>query len=98
MKAGDKALLAVMALVALVGVMVFALEPLFPIGGAPTESLKFETIEEGLNSWHYDRSQYVITDDAAWKSLWLKVHPPSSHVPYVNFSSEIVVAAFQGNY
>lgn len=66
--------------------------------------LTFEAIEKGVYSG-YDESRYegktkyVINNNEDWQSLWNEVYSiqqPTSPLPTVDFSKDIVIAVFQG--
>ncbi|MHA2020705.1 MAG: protease complex subunit PrcB family protein [Candidatus Thorarchaeota archaeon] len=62
-------------------------------------TIAFEDIDKGYYCGIDDRRSLVILDNETWNNLWTDLHNRSSSVPdlpAVNFSSEVVIAIFQG--
>ncbi len=59
----------------------------------------FEVIDPGGGYNYESRANFTIRDTATWESLWLDLYSGHSHipeVPTVNFTSEMLIAVFQG--
>ena len=59
----------------------------------------FEEIDPG-RGYHYEsRANFTIRNATAWENLWSDLYSGHSHipeVPTVNFTSEMLIAVFQG--
>ena len=87
--------------IALGGVLVsYGLEQ----GGPQTQPIPFHTITRGLGggpSLSVGQASLLVNDNFTWANLWTKAFfPPElsgcSTPPYVNFTSETVLAVFSG--
>ena len=61
----------------------------------------FEEIEQGFFCGLKARVNYAIEDNDTWNTLWTDMHNTSSGVPelpYVNFTREVVIAVFLGDF
>lgn len=59
----------------------------------------FEEIDQGLYNGLTTRITYVINENESWYDLWKRMHNRSSSVPKlpsVNFTTNMVIAVFQG--
>jgi len=54
------------------------------------------TVAKGDSSEVLDPARHVIRDSAAWHALWSSHAGPSSQAPPVDFTTDMVVAAFAG--
>lgn len=64
-------------------------------------SLYFEEIDQGGTCGIQSRINYVIDDLETWETLWTDIHNISTstpELPYVNFTKEIVIAVFLGEF
>ena len=69
-----------------------------PIDGEP---VPFTEIEQGAYCGLKARVNFVITDNDTWSTLWTDINNISTgypDLPYVNFTSEIVIAVFLGEF
>lgn len=60
-------------------------------------SVSFVTIAQGKNSSIREPARFVIRDQAAWRSLWRR-HSGTTAAPAVNFSRNMVIAVFAGEF
>ncbi len=84
-----------LVIVALVALASFVLLIIPGLGA----SIPFETIDKGYYCGIDERLTLAISDNETWNELWTDLHNRSSSVPdlpAVNFSSEVVIAVFQG--
>ncbi len=59
----------------------------------------FEVIDSGGGYNYAARDNFAITNATVWESLWLDLYSGHSHppvVPTVNFTTELLIAVFQG--
>ncbi|TFG29223.1 protease complex subunit PrcB family protein [Candidatus Thorarchaeota archaeon] len=59
----------------------------------------FEVIDFGEGYNYEQRANFTITNERVWESLWLGLysgHIPIPEVPTINFTSEMLIAVFQG--
>ena len=59
----------------------------------------FEVIDPGDGYNYEQRANFTITNETEWENLWLELysgHVPVPEVPTVNFTSEMLIAVFQG--
>jgi hypothetical protein len=59
----------------------------------------FEEIDPGRGYDYESRANFTIRNATAWENLWLDLYSGHSHipeVPTVNFTSEMLIAVFQG--
>ena len=59
----------------------------------------FEVVDSGGGYYYATRANFTITNSTFWESLWQFLYSGHSHppeVPTVNFTSEMLVAVFQG--
>lgn len=71
------------------------------LAGKVLPSLYFEEIEQGYYCGIKARVNYVIDDLETWETLWTDIHNTSTgtpELPYVNFTSEVIIAAFLGEF
>lgn len=64
-------------------------------------TLSFEEIDKGAASGIHNRINYVIDDLETWETLWTDMHNISTstpELPNVNFTEEIIIAVFLGEY
>ncbi|MFX1255789.1 MAG: protease complex subunit PrcB family protein [Promethearchaeota archaeon] len=80
-----------------------AFEPLKDLGlySPLTEgdTISFETIEQGAYCGIITRINYTITNSEAWEKLWTdfnKGRTPLPELPSIDFTTDIVIAVFQG--
>ena len=69
------------------------------LGLLPSTEVSFETIDPGGGYNYEDRDNFAIRDVVTWENLWLDLysgHIPIPEVPTVNFTSELLIAVFQG--
>jgi len=59
-------------------------------------NVNFETIDIGYYCAHRERRDYIIQTQQEWDELWQKTYGSSSEAPYINFSSNIVIAVYMG--
>ncbi len=74
---------------------------LFVEVGIPPLPVPFEEIEQGFYCGLRTRVNYVITDNDTWNTLWMNVNNISTgypDLPFVNFTSEVVIAVFLGEF
>jgi hypothetical protein len=63
------------------------------------DSIPFETVDKGRSSSIENGVEYVITNEHDWKSLWADMYyfyPEVPELPLVNFTTDIIIAVFQG--
>jgi hypothetical protein len=63
------------------------------------DSIPFETVELGGACGIHARVEYKITDQEDWVTFWIGFSNdtfPSPDVPPVNFTTDIIIAVFQG--
>jgi len=59
----------------------------------------FEVVDSGDGYGYSERDNYTITDAVTWENLWSDLYSGYSstpEVPTVNFTSEMLIAVFQG--
>jgi hypothetical protein len=69
--------------------------------GRVVPGLDFEEIDKGSYCGIKSRVDYVISDNASWNTLWTDLHNISTghpDLPFVNFSREVVIAVFIGEF
>lgn len=59
-------------------------------------NVNFETIDLGYYCDHRERGDYIIQTQQEWDELWNKTYGSSSEAPYINFSSNIIIAVYMG--
>jgi len=59
-------------------------------------NVNFETIDLGNSCYHRERDDYIIQTQQEWDELWQKTYGSYSEAPYINFSSNIVIAVYMG--
>ena len=72
---------------------------LFSASVATASGMSFETVSKGLNCGYDSEAYLVIRDEGEWESVWSKAMrgiSPALEPPKIDFSSEIVIAAFMG--
>ncbi len=97
MKASSKALAGIVICIVLATSFLLFSGPL--LGIPSITDVPFETVDSGGGYNYETRDNYTITDTATWESLWLDLYSGHSHppeVPIVNFTSEMLIAVFQG--
>lgn len=65
------------------------------------QTVPFEEIDQGHFCGIIERGGYVIGDNDSWGDLWADIHSISTglpDLPLVNFSSEVVIAVFIGEF
>ena len=63
------------------------------------DSIPFEIVEQGGSCGILARVEYIITDEQEWETLWIDMHNRRSRVPDlppVNFTTDTIIAVFQG--
>lgn len=63
--------------------------------------LSFEEIDQGYYCGITTRAEFVIEDNESWSDLWTDLHSTSTgypDLPTVNFSREVVIAVFIGDF
>ncbi len=61
--------------------------------------VQFEVIDPGYGYDYEARANFTISDAITWENLWSDLysgHSPIPEVPTVNFTSEMLIAVFQG--
>ena len=69
------------------------------LGFLYSTEVPFEVIDSGGGYNYESRDNFIITNSTFWENLWLFLYSGHSHppeVPIVNFTSEILIAVFQG--
>ena len=97
MKASPKSLAGIVICIVLVAS--FLLFADLTLGLLPSTEVSFETIDPGGGYNYEERDNFAIRDAVTWENLWLDLysgHIPIPEVPAVNFTSEILIAVFQG--
>jgi len=64
-------------------------------------SISFDEVDTGGYSGIGIRINYVIDDLETWETLWNDIHNTSTvtpETPYVNFTSEVIIAVFLGEF
>jgi hypothetical protein len=59
----------------------------------------FEVVDPGGGYGYEARANFTITNATVWESFWLELysgHYPIPEVPVVNFTTEMLIAVFQG--
>jgi hypothetical protein len=97
MKASPKALTGIVICIILAAsfFLIYESTPGFP----PSIEVPFEVIDPGGGYGYEDRDNFAIRDAVTWERLWLDLYSGHSHipeVPAVNFTSEMLIAVFQG--
>lgn len=62
-------------------------------------SIPFETVEHGGSCGITARIEFVITNEQDWETLWIGFSndtTPVPEVPPVNFTTDMIIAVFQG--
>ncbi len=62
--------------------------------------MPFEEIDPGGGYGYESRANFAIGNATAWENLWLDLYSGHSHIPEVptiNFTSEMLIAVFQGS-
>ena len=65
----------------------------------PSIEKEFNTIEQGYHSGHTERKNYVVKDEAAWNTLWVKVidgRLPIVGPADVDFQKDMLIGVFMG--
>ena len=65
----------------------------------PVSEIPFETVDSGVWGRYADRANFVIRNETIWENVWLELYngyEPIPDTPTVNFSSEMLIAVFQG--
>ncbi len=65
----------------------------------PLDSIPFETIEKNTICGIHDNRTLIITDNETWSSIWTEIQSITTlkpDLPFVNFTSEWLVAIFLG--
>ncbi len=97
MKASSKALAGIVICIVLATSFLLFSGPL--LGIPSITEVPFETVDSGGGYNYETRDNYTITDTSTWESLWLELYSGHSHppeVPVVNFTSDMLIAVFQG--
>ncbi|MFW9812893.1 MAG: protease complex subunit PrcB family protein [Candidatus Thorarchaeota archaeon] len=97
MKASPRVLSGFVICVVLVASFLLLVEP--SLGIFPSAEVSFETVDPGGGYGYEDRDNFAIRDAQTWEDLWLELysgHFPVPDVPTVDFSSEMLIAVFQG--
>ncbi|MFW9848643.1 MAG: protease complex subunit PrcB family protein [Candidatus Thorarchaeota archaeon] len=77
-------------------------DPINPENISPIDSepIQFSTLEKGYWCTIHDTRNLTVSDNETWYGLWHEMHQghsPEPILPYVNFSSDWLVAVFLGN-
>ncbi|MHA2135473.1 MAG: protease complex subunit PrcB family protein [Candidatus Thorarchaeota archaeon] len=97
MKASTKALAGIVVCIVLA--TSFLLFSEYSLGFLPSTEVFFEVIDPGGGYDYEARDNFAIRDAETWESLWLDLysgHSPIPEVPVVDFTSEMLIAVFQG--
>jgi len=97
MKASPKVLTGIVISIVLAGFVIVFVEP--TLGILPSTDVPFETVDPGGGYGYEERDNFVIRDSLTWENLWQELysgHFPVPEVPEIDFSSEILIAVFQG--
>ena len=97
MKASTKALTGIIVCVVLAASFLLFSGP--TLGFLAGTEVPFEVVDPGGGYDYEARANFTIRDAVTWESLWLDLysgHYPIPEVPTVNFTSEMLIAVFQG--
>ena len=97
MKALTKALTGIVICIFFSASFLIFIEP--ALGILPSTEVSFTTIDPGYGYNHAERENFAIRDATTWEELWLDLYSgniPIPEVPFVNFTSEMLIAVFQG--
>jgi len=66
--------------------------------GSSSEGSKINsnTLEQGSRSGYKDKGALIISDFKTFRDVWRNVHGSESGMPTIDFSSQMVLAVFQG--
>jgi hypothetical protein len=89
----------IVSLLALQNQLMYGLYPrVIPV---VNQTVPFDEIDQGYFCGISVRIEYVIDNNVSWGNLWTDIHNISSELPdlpAVNFSSEVVIAVFIGEF
>jgi len=54
------------------------------------------TLEQGSRSSYKDKGALIVSDFKTFREVWKKAHGSETGIPTIDFSSEMVLAVFQG--
>ncbi|NHI83461.1 MAG: protease complex subunit PrcB family protein [Candidatus Thorarchaeota archaeon] len=69
------------------------------VGLSSGTDMPFEMVDPGNGYGYESRANFTIENGTFWESLWLELYSgyePIPEVPAVNFTSETLIAVFQG--
>lgn len=86
----------VVAIILTISVIVLSIQdPYFP----QISQVSFEVVDPGDGYYYEERANFTITNETFWENLWQFLYSGYSNppeVPSVNFTSELLIAVFQG--
>jgi len=97
MKASPRALTGIVICIVLAASFLILVEP--TLGILPSTEVSFETIDPGGGYNYAERTNFAIRDTVTWENLWADLysgHFPVPEVPTVDFTTEMLIAVFQG--
>lgn len=97
MKASSRALTGIVICIILAASFLIFVEP--TLGILPSTEISFETIDPGGGYNYAERANFAIRDTATWENLWADLysgHHPVPEVLSIDFTTELLIAVFQG--